>query len=200
MPGDMKNRMEQPARRSNSGFLWLLAGLLIGLFVALLVYLQGQPKSKVSFSDAINQEIKKTQQHKEQKQQQQQQNPDKAVPKFDFYTILKDYEVFVPESEVSNKTTTKATDKADDKPEAPMAKDEVTYFLQVGSFQQNSDADKRRATLALLGITSSIQEAQINNDTWYRVKVGPLKGKRELNRVRDQLIDNDIPTLIMVMK
>ena len=72
--------------------------------------------------------------------------------------------------------------------------------MQVGSFQAHGDADKRRATLALLGITSSIQSAQINSDTWHRVKVGPLVGKKALNKVRDQLIDNNIPTLIMVMK
>jgi len=197
MPGDMKNRMSQPVKNNKSGFLWLVAGLSIGLFVALLTYLQTQPKANISFSDAVNQEIKKTQQLKEEKKQRKKESPDKDIPKFDFYTILKDYEVFVPESEVSNDKKD-STDNG--KPEAPVSSHEKTYFLQVGSFQQHSDADKRRATLALLGITSSIQEAQINSDTWYRVKVGPIQGKRSLNKVRDQLIDNDIPTLIMVMK
>jgi len=195
MPGDMKNRMSQPVKNNKSGFLWLFAGLMIGLFVAFLTYLQTQPKSDMSFSDAVNQEINKAKQHKEEKKQRQEANPDKAVPKFDFYTILKDYEVFVPESEVSTDAGQKETPMS-----APVSKNEKTYFLQVGSFQAHGDADKRRATLALLGITSSIQEAQINNDTWYRVKVGPISGKRNLNKVRDQLIDNDIPTLIMVMK
>jgi len=195
MPGDMKNRMEQPQKKKNtSGFLWLFAGLSIGLFVAFLTYLQTQPKAKVSFSEAVNKEIKKTQQLKETKKQQQAEG--KTVPQFDFYTILKDYEVFVPESEVkSDKTTGEQS-----KPDSPIAKAQKTYFLQVGSFQAHSDADKRRATLALLGISSIIQEAQINDGKWYRVKVGPIKGKRALNKVRDQLIDNDIPTLIMVMK
>lgn len=197
MPGDMKNRMEQPKKRNMSGLLWLFAGLSIGLFVAFLTYLQTQPKAKVSFSDAVNQEIKKTQQYKEVKKQRRENTPEKAVPKFDFYTILKDYEVFIPESEIKNN---KADNTDLNKPETAVTKDEKTYFLQVGSFQANNDADKRRATLALLGITSSIQSAQINNDTWYRVKVGPLEGKRALNKVRDQLIENDIPTLIMVMK
>ncbi len=196
MPGDMKNRMQQPCKKPISGLLWLFAGLSIGLFVAFLTYLQTQPKAKVSFSDAVNQEIKKTKQHKKEKQQRQENSPDKTVPKFDFYTILKDYEVFVPESEITNEQTDSATSKSD----PAVTKKVKTYFLQVGSFQAHGDADKRRATLALLGITSNIQEAQINNDSWYRVKVGPLKGKKALNKVRDQLIENDIPTLIMVMK
>jgi len=195
MPGDMKNRMSQPVKSNKSGFLWLFSGLMIGLFVAFLTYLQTQPKSDVSFSEAVNQEITKAKQHKEEKKQRQESNPDKDVPKFDFYTILKDYEVFVPESEVSSDGTQNETPTS-----APISKNEKTYFLQVGSFQAHGDADKRRATLALLGISSSIQEAQINSDTWYRVKVGPITGKRNLNKVRDQLIDNDIPTLIMVMK
>lgn len=197
MPGDMKNRMSQPVKSNKSGFLWLFSGLMIGLFVAFLTYLQTQPKSDVSFSDAVNQEIKKAKQHKEEKKQRQADNPNQDVPKFDFYTILKDYEVFVPESEVSSD---KDAANNENKTAAPVSKHEKTYFLQVGSFQAHSDADKRRATLALLGISSSIQQAQINNDTWYRVKVGPIEGKRNLNKVRDQLIDNDIPTLIMVMK
>jgi len=195
MPGDMKNRMEQPQKKKNtSGFLWLFAGLSIGLFVAFLTYLQTQPKAKVSFSEAVNKEIKKTQELKETKKQHQSEG--KTVPQFDFYTILKDYEVFVPESEVKSEKATGEQSKAD----TPVSKTKKTYFLQVGSFQAHSDADKRRATLALLGISSIIQEAQINNGKWYRVKVGPIKGKRALNKVRDQLIDNDIPTLIMVMK
>lgn len=198
MPGDMKNRMMQPTKNNKSGFLWLFAGLSIGLFVAFLTYLQTQPKAKVSFSDAVNQEIKKTKQYKEEKKQRREQDPDKNVPKFDFYTILKDYEVFVPESEVSADKKDSASENKENTP--VINHNEKTYFLQVGSFQQHSDADKRRATLALLGITSNIQEAQINSDTWYRVKVGPIQGKRNLNKVRDQLIDNDIPTLIMVMK
>jgi len=195
MPADMKNRMQQtPKKKNMSGFLWLFAGLSIGLFVAFLTYLQTQPKAKVSFSEAVNKEIKKTQQLKETKKQQQGEG--KTVPQFDFYTILKDYEVFVPESEVKSDKTTAEQTKAD----SPVSKIKKTYFLQVGSFQAHSDADKRRATLALLGISSIIQEAQINNGKWYRVKVGPINGKRALNKVRDQLIDNDIPTLIMVMK
>lgn len=190
----MKNRMEQPSKKNTAGFLWLFSGLAIGLFVAFLTYLQTQPKANVSFSDAVNQEIKKTNQHKEVKKQQE--STGKTVPKFDFYTILKDYEVYVPESEVSsNKTDSKNIQNT-----SPISKTGKTYFLQVGSFQAHNDADKRRATLALLGITSSIQSAQINSDTWYRVKVGPLVGKKALNKVRDQLIDNNIPTLIMVMK
>ena len=106
MPGDMKNRMTQPVKSNKSGFLWLFSGLMIGLFVAFLTYLQTQPKSDVSFSDAVNQEINKAKQHKEEKKQRREQNPDKNVPKFDFYTILKDYEVFVPESEVSTEKKT----------------------------------------------------------------------------------------------
>ncbi|MDH5516343.1 MAG: SPOR domain-containing protein [Gammaproteobacteria bacterium] len=191
----MKNR-SLPQKKSVSGFLWLFAGLAIGLFVALLTYLQTQPKATVSFSDAVNQEIEKTRQHIDQKKNTNTAKPDKSAAKFDFYTILKDYEVFVPESEVQ--TTTGVT--SNDKPQPAVTANEKTYFLQVGSFQANSDADKRRATLALLGISSAIQQAQINNDTWYRVKVGPIHGKRSLNKVRDQLIENNIPTLIMVMK
>lgn len=190
----MKNRMEQPQKKNTSGFLWLFSGLAIGLFVAFLTYLQTQPKANVSFSEAVNKEIKKTKQHKEVKKQQETEG--KTVPKFDFYTILKDYEVFIPESEVSNDKTGITNNKTT----SPISNTDKTYFLQVGSFQAHSDADKRRATLALLGITSSIQEALINSDKWYRVKVGPLKGKKSLNKVRDQLIDNNIPTLIMVMK
>lgn len=198
MPGDMKNRMApQPGRRNMSGLLWLFAGLCIGLFISFLAYLKTQPKADVSFSEAVSQEIKKAKQLKQEKQQRQAENPDKKVPKFDFYTILKDYEVFVPDSEVSNE---KSDPEAEFSSPSASNKKQTTYYLQAGSFQRESDADKRRATLAFLGITSSIQAAQINSDTWYRVKIGPLEGKHKLNKVRDQLIENDIPTLIMVMK
>ena len=61
------------------------------------------------------------------------------------------------------------------------------YVLQAGSFSTNTDADRRRAVLALQGIESHIQRVQINDRNDHRVYVGPTDDLDELNLLRSRL-------------
>ena len=74
-----------------------------------------------------------------------------------------------------------ATDKAKT---APATAPQVT--LQVGSFRRYEEADRRKAELALLGFNASVQAANVNGETWHRVKIGPLPDA-EARKVRDRL-------------
>lgn len=58
--------------------------------------------------------------------------------------------------------------------------------LQVGSFRRYEEADRRKAELALLGYAASVQTANVNGETWHRVKIGPLPDA-EARKVRDRL-------------
>ena len=71
------------------------------------------------------------------------------------------------------------------------------YVLQVGSFHALADADRMQARLALLGIESQIQRVMIDDDVWHRVRIGPIRELGELNRVRRQLRDERIESLVM---
>lgn len=81
-------------------------------------------------------------------------------------------------------------------PPAPAARP-GTYFLQVGSFRQFEEADRLRASLAMLGVLASIEPVGVNTETWHRVRVGPFNDLAEFNRVRDRLRANQIDSFMV---
>jgi cell division protein FtsN len=84
-----------------------------------------------------------------------------------------------------------------DAPAAPSVERAGSYVLQVGSYRKFEEADRVRAQLALQGIESKVQRVSVDNDTWHRVRVGPVTDLRELNRVRDRLREADMDVLVI---
>lgn len=114
-------------------------------------------------------------------------------PKFDFYKILPGGEEPVSEKEL------KAAAKAAAKGQPDLAKD--VYYIQAGSFQNPADADNQKARLAILGIESSVEPAEIpDKGTRYRVRLGPFAKLEELNRVRATLAQNGIDANMVKVK
>ena len=72
-----------------------------------------------------------------------------------------------------------------------------TYVLQGGSYKNFADADRVRAKLALQGIESHAQKVTIENDTWYRIRIGPTSKLDELNRTRGILHKADVDALVI---
>jgi len=69
------------------------------------------------------------------------------------------------------------------KPTAP-AKTTKTindFWVQTGAFSAQVRAEDARETLANKGITSIIENREINGKIWYRVRVGPYTSEREAN-------------------
>ena len=67
--------------------------------------------------------------------------------------------------------------------------------LQAGSFSEFTDADRRRATLALQGIESRIQRVTIDDKTYHRVRIGPIDDLDQLNVLRARLRAANIDVL-----
>ena len=114
-----------------------------------------------------------------------------TTPRFDFYTILPNQEVVVPDPEPPARKKTKSKDKKT--PPVP----EGVYYLQAGSFRKIDKANGMRARIILLGTEASIQSVTIDRDTWHRVRVGPYKDLARLREVRQRLRDNKIETLLV---
>lgn len=69
-----------------------------------------------------------------------------------------------------------------------------TYFLQVGTFQTEQEADNMKASLALQGIEAIVQTAEIpEKGTWHRVRVGPFSEINQINQARAQLVNSGFP-------
>lgn len=185
---DFAKKPQQRRKKKNPvpGWIWLLAGLLIGLFIAFLVYLQ--QTGSLNTKRIARAPVEATKQDtRSVKKQPQVKAPEKEKGiKFDFYSILPEMEVVIPEEDL----------KGPEKSGPP-----VNFILQVGSFRKAADADTQKAKLALLGLVSTIQRVTVDGKvTWYRVRLGPYTDRRKLDRVRRQLQDNDIDFIMLKEK
>ncbi len=114
-----------------------------------------------------------------------------SVPRFDFYTILPNQEVVVPDPAPPAERKAKPDEK-----KAPAAPQGV-YYLQAGSFRKIDEANGRRAQVILLGTEASIQSVTIDRDTWHRVRIGPYGDLERLREARRRLRENNIDTLLI---
>jgi len=74
----------------------------------------------------------------------------------------------------------------------------VPQILQIGSFTAQSDAEKLKANLALVGAEAHIEAANIpNRGVYYRVRLGPYNSDTEMNKMRTFLKQNDISSTPM---
>lgn len=178
------------------GFVWLLAGLGIGLFIAFLVYLKKQPAEQITFTEAVVQELEKVRQQQTGPKPDEPGQSSSKPPKFDFYTILPELEVFIPESDINAKNTDSSSPQSNDVQPTTGKR----YQLQAGSFRNRDDAERLKASLALLGVTSAIQSVTINNDTWHRVRVGPFSNRELLRDTLETLKQNNIHAMSMELK
>lgn len=203
---DFKGR-KMSEKKPVPGYVWMLAGLVIGLFAAFLVYLSKQPAENISFTESVKQELQKAREQEvveiseaPKVDTNNEEKPASSKPRFEFYTILSELEVFVPEPEIETKKTPQATDGSDKKINMASISETKKYILQAGSFKSLADAERHKATLALLGVQSTIQSVAINNDQWHRVRIGPFSRADQLYDTLSTLKQNNIQAMTMELK
>ena len=197
MATDYKSRTTRKQKKSLPGYVWLLSGLAIGLFVALIIYLDKQPETDQDFGSAVQHELEKLKQRSNNKTvEKSKTRVEKKEQKFNFYTILPELEVLIPESETRPPETKNKPGTSDGQP-SDSAKQ---YILQVGSFQNRIDAEKLKANLALLGLKADVQHVTVNNQAWHRVRSGPYRDKKQLYKDQNLLNQNDIHAISIELK
>jgi len=179
-----RKRSKKPQQPEYPGWMWMLFGLGIGLSVALAIYMKDrEPEAAVqvttpepaSLTGAIDNNDKAATASPEEPPEN----------RFDFYDMLPNFEVIIPEQErdVSQDVGSTAVEQPGE------------YVLQAGSFTDYADADRRRAQLALQGIESRIQRVSIDDKTYHRVRIGPTRDLDELNAIRSRLREAQIDVL-----
>jgi cell division protein FtsN len=142
-------------------------------------------------------------------------------PEFDFYTILPNTEVKVPEAELAEPVEPAApvqdarigapvvTPPAPAQATAPVSAETppvaapppppaVTYIVQVGAYQRVQEADQTKALLALQGISSAIQRiTKEGQGVWFRVVVGPYATAQEAQSARVRVGDAGFKGLVL---
>jgi cell division protein FtsN len=185
-------RPRAKASRPTPGWVWLLVGFGMGLAVALLVYLNArQALEELAHGPQGAPERPR----QERTQQAKPQPPAEPKRRFDFYTLLPELEVLVPE-EPGPGPDRKRSAKPPPKTDAPAPRREG-YVLQAGSFQRYQEADAFKARLALLGVEARIHTARVNRDTWHRVRIGPYADLAKVNRIRSRLRKNNVDTMLL---
>ncbi|KFI24084.1 SPOR domain-containing protein [Nitrosococcus oceani] len=180
---------------------WLIAGLLIGASIVLLPMLQDWFfwAEKNGNNHPI---IQNNAQAKETVSTEQ------PPPHFEFYTLLPEMEAAVsepklPPSHQQPKLPPKESAEPTPKPQPSPSKSlpPEAYVIQAGSFRSYSQADKRKADLALMGVEAAIQTVTIDNSkTWHRVRVGPSTNLAKLRQIRQQLRENQIECQLFKVK
>ncbi|MFT5172592.1 MAG: cell division protein FtsN [Gammaproteobacteria bacterium] len=132
--------------------------------------------------------------------------------RFEFYTLLTEKEMFVPDSEIGQPAAAAPLVKNDAPRKdvapvpavaaaAPASAQRDQYILQVGSFRKLEDADRLKAKLAFLGLEGSIQTISIDGkETWHRVRVGPYFARVQLDEARATLKVNKYDVLLLKLK
>ena len=106
---------------------------------------------------------------------------------YDFYVMLKDFEVIVRDDGTYRSSRSK--------------KDDVYYLIQAGSFKTGKQAERRRAELALLGLAAKVDNnTNSRGEHWYRVRLGPFGSRRAVAETRGTMIDNGIEAMVMTRK
>ena len=185
MSKDYKSANRSGTSKSGAGSLLLgvLIGLLLGLIIALAVawYINKMPSPFVNFgAPAEKSGTEKT------------TAPDATKPvdikqHLDFYKILPGSEEPITDQQL----------KESQQKGMPGPVKEA-FFLQIGAFQNATEADNRKAQLALLGVETTVQTVTSpDKGMWHRVRAGPYNDIGELNNVRDMLKQNGIETTLI---
>jgi cell division protein FtsN len=166
----------RPASSPMPGWIWGLIGLSLGLAVAALVYIgrpaQPMPGSRPDTATRSSQPTRPT------------PTPPRA---FTFYELLPNQEVVVPPRESSAPPPASAAD--------------AEYLIQVASYRNPQDAERQKAALALLGMEARVETVTIDGrETFYRVRLGPVKGLAAAEKMVAELNNNGIEALLVKVR
>jgi cell division protein FtsN len=180
-PGRTLSRDFKDVRRNTpgspisfNGWTGLAIGLAIGLGVALVVHLNDRAAATVEPVPEAATAPASAQAGEEDPAAA----PDTGAS-YDFYKMLPEQEVEVPPPPA-----------ASSKPLSTLPQGEVV--LQAGSFKSQDQADKLKGRLAMYGIEANIQRFALEDETWYRVRIGPIATVEELEAVRAKLAEAEV--------
>jgi cell division protein FtsN len=207
MGRDYAARNRRPAARAAGlpGWVWLVAGLSMGLVVACIVYI-GRPTQPMPMApaggaggDGGERKIAKT----------KVEIPPVEEPRFDFYTLLEKEQVVVPgESRPRPPTQKPARPIAPPSPPSPVPNGGVAavtpgtiapvpatsppgatrYLVLAGSFKESANAEAHRAKLALVGVEARIETVGTQDGvTLHRVRIGPANSLEQAESIASRL-------------
>lgn len=228
---------KRPAQSSGGAFKWMLiTGLLIGL-VVFAVYLKGSGIKKIKHQlqqhpmtapivaqvapptvaetlvGLSPETVEKLEQQPDISLPPEAANElERDVPQFDFYTILPEKEVLVPEQDIMTRVreeknvqqqATIAKTPVDstitdvtEEPQTSPVKSSASYMMQAGSYKNSVDAEKMRSNLEAMGIEARIEKAKVGETIYHRIKMGPYAQMSSVSNIRARLKQSGIDVIV----
>jgi cell division protein FtsN len=138
--------------------------------------------------------------------------PERPKRKYDFFDILPNKEVVIPDAELAEQaeaearraaaaeaaaaagTTPPATTPAGTTPPDLVTAPPATgsYVLQAGAFRGEEEAEALKARIALTGEVARVETAEINGTRVYRVRMGPYASAGTLAAAKQALSSHGI--------
>lgn len=163
--------------------VWITTPLFAAAFAGFLFYLSQVPAGNEA--QAVKGDAKKVMQEGIDRVKKEAVES-VAQEHYDFYRLLEDSEVPVPEPEESPYQST-PKDQAR----------EYQYLLQAASFQSAEQADSLRVQLIIENLDSSIEKVNVKGTDYYRVMVGPFENRSTMNKAQDALVERNIKALVV---
>lgn len=209
-----KHTTEPRMREPTPGWVWLLLGMLIGLGIAAVLYLQGADRWRLDQSWLT--EPGTGVPAPAPSPGPRTPAPEETQPRFQFYDLLPRAEIAVPvpaprapasgspSGAPAATSGSSATPSAQAVPSAsvppPSARTDDArltspQILQTGSFRRFEQADELKAQLAFMGLQARIEEVRVGGQEFHRVFVGPFTTEAQLRRTEEQLRNANIEAL-----
>jgi len=193
-------------RQAWPAWVWLGLGVLLGLMLSALVLIKDwapmlrkknlpQPNADATapkeYDQAVADEVAK--------------KPAPPKKTFDFYSVLPEMEVVIPDAELSAKARAEqqrqqvaaAQAQAANSAPPPAAEPGGRYVLLAGSYADAKAAEEAKAKLALLGVVAKVQSITINGKVWNRVMIGPYANASDTEAAKKTLADNGVKAIPM---
>jgi len=177
------------------GWVWMIVGLSFGLAVAAFVYIRRPVATPLVQSPAASLPQATSAAPSDDPRRKNGKAEPLALPpkekqRFTFYDALKQQEVALPAD--AAKSAAPPTSASDGDAGA------VSYVIQVAAFRSHDEADKQKASLALLGVESRIESVTVDgSDTFYRVRIGPDKNWAHVQSTMVRLEANGIQAQLL---
>ena len=168
-------------------WIWLGLGVLMGLGLAVYLAIVGLIPTQGNYAQGEPKQAETALEKPEDLSDEPELKAEERPREYEFYKILEDMEVVVPESELQERAG--LAESAEQTPGA--------YVIQAGSFESRSDADSMKAQLTLLGLPARIETVEVDGRTWHRVRAGPYESAREVDQLRRRLRENRLDVLIL---
>jgi cell division protein FtsN len=190
-------------------WVWVLVGMLLG--VGLMLVVLGKDWAPLLRKKNLPQPNPEATAPRESDPPVAEAKPKKN---YDFYQVLPEAEVEIPDAELSAKAKAEQQARANAaaaaanpaNPNAPAATPATPaaatpgggrYVLQAGSYPDAKAADEAKAKLAMSGFVAQVQPVTINGKTWHRVRLGPYSSASELESAKRTLAGNGISAIAL---